>query len=407
MRKFYEELKKIEDFSSFDRSRLLEYIHRQKFEATALCALGPTFWVELDYVAGLARSVFSGITDEKKSFFIQSVMPLMQEKIAPIKKIEKALPESEFFYLKKDLKTFEDIFSHASNLMNKRLDYFMPYPLFLHAMNSMTVLYPLREKSCDAGTVARRNYDILLARYLAGDFSAQLVDIIDYLIWVQAVSSKALDNDRALFRNQIVKRLFNFIDTESDFSNGNEYSAKSFVFELHEVLTDISIKGRVKELYSKILDSEVSVGECLRTIVSIFLDPQSVAGQANALRDLMIAADLASSVVKHIKEGNNRGLYEDIALSKALKPYFMQVSRHMLGLSEDMEMYRLFEIMFYLEETAPSFIMHEDIVTLLENSTEKFENHKTAMSKTLDRTLDPEAAELFKAKMKQVYAGKL
>jgi hypothetical protein len=46
-------------------------------------------------------------------------------------------------------------------------------------------------------------------------------------------------------------------------------------------------------------------------------------------------------------------------------------------------------------------------VTLLENSTEKFENHKTAMSKTLDRTLDPEAAELFKAKMKQVYAGKL
>ncbi len=407
MRKFYEELKKIEDFSSFDRSRLLEYIHRQKFEASALFALGPTFWVELDYVAGLARSVFSGITDEKKSFFIQSVMPLMQEKIAPIKKIEKALPESEFFYLKKDLKTFEDIFSHASNLMNKRLDYFMPYPLFLHAMNSMTVLYPLREKSCDAGTVARRNYDILLARYLAGDFSAQLVDIIDYLIWVQAVSSKALDNDRALFRNQIVKRLFNFIDTESDFSNGNEYSAKSFVFELHEVLTDISIKGRVKELYSKILDSEVSVGECLRTIVSIFLDPQSVAGQANALRDLMIAADLASSVVKHIKEGNNRGLYEDIALSKALKPYFMQVSRHMLGLSEDMEMYRLFEIMFYLEETAPSFIMHEDIVTLLENSTEKFENHKTAMSKTLDRTLDPEAAELFKAKMKQVYAGKL
>ena len=282
----------------------------------------------------------------------------------------------------------------------------MPYPLFLHAVNSMTVLYPLREKSCEAGTVARKNYDILLARYLAGGFSTRLVDIIDYLIWVQAVSSKALDNDRLVFRNQIVKRLFDFIDTESDFSNGTEYSAKSFVFELHEVLTDISIKGRVKELYSKILDSEVSVGECLRTIVSIFLDPQLSTGQANTLRDLSIASDLASSVVKHIKEGNNKGLYEDISLSKALKPYFMQVSRHMLGMAEDMEMCRLFEIMFYLEETAPSFIMHEDIVALLENSVEKFENQKAAMTKTLEKPLDPEAAELFKAKMKQVYAGK-
>lgn len=406
MRKFYEDLKKIEDFTSFGRISLLDYIHRQKFEATAICALGPTFWVELDYVTGLAKSVFSGVTEEKKSLFLQSVMPLMQEKIAVIKKIGKTLPENEFFYLKKDLKTFEEIFSHASNLMNKKLDYFMPYPLFLHAVNSMTVLYPLREKSCDAGTVARKNYDILLARYLAGGFSAQLVDIIDYLIWVQAVSSKALDSDRLVFRNQIVKRLFDFIDTESDFSNGTEYSAKSFVFELHEVLTDISIKGRVKELYTKILDSEVSVGECLRTIVSIFLDPQLATGQTNTLRDLSIASDLASSVVKHIKEGNNRGLYEDIALSKALKPYFMQVSRHMLGLAEDMEMCRLFEIMFYLEETAPSFIMHEDIVSLLENSIEKFENQKGSISKALDKTLDPEAAELFKAKMKQVYAGK-
>ena len=406
MRKFYEDLKKIEDFTSFGRISLLDYIHRQKFEATAICALGPTFWVELDYVTGLAKSVFSGVTEEKKSLFLQSVMPLMQEKIAVIKKIGKTLPENEFFYLKKDLKTFEEIFSHASNLMNKKLDYFMPYPLFLHAVNSMTVLYPLREKSCDAGTVARKNYDILLARYLAGGFSAQLVDIIDYLIWVQAVSSKALDSDRLVFRNQIVKRLFDFIDTESDFSNGTEYSAKSFVFELHEVLTDISIKGRVKELYTKILDSEVSVGECLRTIVSIFLDPQLATGQTNTLRDLSIASDLASSVVKHIKEGNNRGLYEDIALSKALKPYFMQVSRHMLGLAEDMEMCRLFEIMFYLEETAPSFIMHDDIIALLENSIEKFENQKGAISKALDKTLDPEAAELFKAKMKQVYAGK-
>lgn len=387
--------------------RLLEYIHRQKFEATAICALGPTFWVELDYVIDLAKSAFTDTTEEKKEFFVKSILPLMQEKIAPIKKIEKTLPENEFFYLRKDLKTFEEIFSHASNIIGKRLDYFLPFSLFLHAVESMTVLYPLREKSCDAGTIARKNYDILLARYLAGDFSQQLVDIIDYFIWVQAVFSKALDQDKQSFRSQIVHRLSEFTGTRSDFTNETEYSAKNFVLELHEVLTDINIKGKIKELYNRILETEVSVGECLRTIVSIFLDPQSDSGQINTLRDLAIASDLASSVTNHIKEGNNKGLYEDIALSKALKSYFMQVSRHMLGITEDMEICRLFEIMFYLEETAPSFIMHDDIITLLENSIEKFENQKEAISKSLNKTLDPESAELFKAKAKQVYAGKI
>ena len=407
MKKYYEDLKKIEDFSSFDRMRLLDYIHRQKFEAPAICALGPTFWVELDCVIDLAKSAFTDTTEEKKAFFVKSILPLMQEKIATIQKIEKTLPENEFFYLRKDLKTFEEIFSHASNIIGKRLDYFLPFSLFLHAVESMTVLYPLREKSCDAGTIARKNYDILLARYLAGDFSQQLVDIIDYFIWVQAVSSKALDQDKQSFRSQIVHRLSEFTGTRSDFTNETEYSAKNFVLELHEVLTDINIKGKIKELYNRILETEVSVGECLRTIVSIFLDPQSDSGQTNTLRDLAIASDLASSVTNHIKEGNNKGLYEDIALSKALKSYFMQVSRHMLGITEDMEICRLFEIMFYLEETAPSFIMHDDIITLLENSIEKFENQKEAISKSLNKTLDPESAELFKAKAKQVYAGKL
>ena len=285
MKKYYEDLKKIEDFSSFDRMRLLDYIHRQKFEATAICALGPTFWVELDYVIDLAKSAFTDTTEEKKAFFVKSILPLMQEKIATIQKIEKTLPENEFFYLRKDLKTFEEIFSHASNIIGKRLDYFLPFSLFLHAVESMTVLYPLREKSCDAGTIARKNYDILLARYLAGDFSQQLVDIIDYFIWVQAVSSKALDQDKQSFRSQIVHRLSEFTGTRSDFTNETEYSAKNFVLELHEVLTDINIKGKIKELYNRILETEVSVGECLRTIVSIFLDPQSDSGQTNTLRD--------------------------------------------------------------------------------------------------------------------------
>ena len=81
------------------------------------------------------------------------------------------------------------------------------------------------------------------------------------------------------------------------------------------------------------------------------MDPD-ISGQANVVRDLTIASDLASSVIKHIKESNNSALYEDIALSKALKPYFMQVSRYMFDVQIDMEVCRIFEIMFYLEKNA-------------------------------------------------------
>lgn len=406
MRKYYENLKKIEDFTSFDRSQLLDYIHRQKFEATAICNIGADFWVELDYIIALMKYSLTDINDAKKEFFIKSVIPLMQKKITIVKNIWKTLPENEFFYLRKDLKTFEDIFSHASNILNKSLNYFLPFPLFLHAVDSMTVLYPLLEKSCDARTIARYNYDILLTRYLVGDFSAQLVEIIDYLIWVQAVFHSALDTDKAGFRDQIIKRLSAFIDTESDFKNGTEYSAKSFVLELHEVLTDINIKSKIQELLSSILETEISVVECMRKITSIFIDPD-ISGQANVVRDLTIASDLASSVIKHIKESNNSALYEDIALAKALKLYFMQVSRYMFDVQIDMEVCRIFEIMFYLEKTLPSFIMHDDIIPLLETSIEKFNSQKERLTENLNGTLDPEAAELFKAKMKQVYAGKI
>ncbi len=406
MKKYYEELKKIEDFASFDRTRLLDYIHRQKFEASAVCGVEAKFWIELDYVIGLAKSAFSDVTEEYRNFFVGSVLPLMQEKITTVKEIEKKLPDRDFFYLKKDLKTFSDIFSHSSNITAKKLYYFLPFPLFLHAVESMTVLYPLREKTCDAGMAVRKNYDILLARYLAGGFSAQLVEIIDYLIWVQSVSPKALDADRQNFRARIVGRLSDFINTKSDFGTGSEYSAKSFVLELHEVLTDINIKSKIQGLLDTIQTTAISVGECLRTIASIFIDTDTISGHANIYRDLYIASELASSVTKHIKEGSNSGIYEDIALSKALKPYFMQVSRYMLGTAEDMEICRLFEIMFYLEETAPSFIMHDDIIPLLENSAELLERQKEQIAKTLNKAFDPESADLFKAKAKQVYAGK-
>lgn len=406
MRKYYEELKKIEDFASFDRTQLLDYIHRQKFEVSVICGVDAKFWVELDYIIALMKYSLADINDTKKEFFIKSVIPFMQKKINYIKNCWKTLPENEFFYLRKDLKTFEDIFSHASNIANKNLNYFMPFPLFLNAIDSMTVLYPLLEKSCDPRMIVRYNYDILLTRYLVGDFSAQLVDIIDYLIWVQAVFHIAGSADQQEFRNQIIARLSAFINTESDFKNGTEYSAKSFVLELHEVLTDINIKSKIQELQNSILETDISVVECLRKITSIFMDPD-ISGQANVFRDLTIASELASSVIKHIKESNNSALYEDIALSKALKPYFMQVSRYMFDVQIDMEVCRIFEIMFYLEKTLPSFIMHDDIITLLEISVEKLNTQKKRLTENLNGTFDLEAAELFKAKMKQVYAGKI
>jgi len=406
LKEYYEGLKKIEDFISFDRTQLTDYIHRQKSEASALCNIGPDFWVELDYIIALLQYSLTDITEEKKEFFINSILPMMGGKIAVIHSLITKLSDNEFFYLKKDLRTFESIFSHASNIKNKRLNYFLPFPLFSNAVDSMTVLYPLLEKSCDTRTIARYNYDILLTRYLVCDFSEQLVEIIDYLIWVQTVFQVATDSDKMGFRDQIISRLSAFIDTGSDFKNGTEYSTKSFVLELHEVLTDINIKSKVQELLNSILETKISVGECLRKITSIFID-SDISGQANIIRDLTIASDLASSVIKHIKESNNSALYEDIALSKALKPYFMQVSRYMLDTQVDMEICRLFEIMFYLEKTLPSFIMHDDIIPLLENSIEKFNSQKEHLTENLNGTFEPEAVELFKAKMKQVYAGKI
>ena len=51
--------------------------------------------------------------------------------------------------------------------------------------------------------------------------------------------------------------------------------------------------------------------------------------------------------------------------------------------------------------------MHDDIIPLLENSIEKLNTQKKRLTENLNGTFDPEAAELFKAKMKQVYAGKI
>ena len=406
MRKYYEELKKIGDFHSFDRSKLLDYIHRQKFEATAISLVEPVFWVEIDYVIGLAQYALTDIDEGKKELFIKYVFPLMQEKIAPIKKIEKALPENEFFYLRKDLKTFEDIFSNASNLINKRCDYFLPFSLFLNAINSMTVLYPLYEKTCDAGMIARTNYNILQARLLSGRFSEQLVGIIDYLIWVQAVFSKAIDADRYEFRNQIIGRLSSFISAEDNYDKTGDLT-DNLVSEIHENLTYTHIKSKIQDLLANILSTKITTNECLKKIIAIFLDPQQDLGPAITFRDLSTASDLASSVIKHIKEGNNKGLYEDIALSKALKHIFMSVSRYMFDIQAGIEVCRLFEIMFYLEETAPSFIMHDDIIPLLENAIEKFENQKKSFPQDIIDNFDPQAAELFKANAMQLYAGKL
>ena len=254
--------------------------------------------------------------------------------------------------------------------------------------------------------IERKNYNILQARLLSGRFSEQLVDILDYLIWVQTVFPKALEPDKQKFRNQIIQRLSMFIKTDEG-SDKAEDLAENIVYELHENLTRTHIKSKIQDLLNDILTTETSVSKCLNTIISIFLEPHKDPGPAITLRDLVTAEDLASSVIKHIKEGNNKGLYEDINLSKALKNTFMSVSRYMFDVKTEIEICRLFEIMFYLEETSPSFIMHDDIISQLENSIEKFEQEKQNLPKEIIENFDPQAAELFKAKAMQVYAGKM
>lgn len=386
---------------------LLDYIHRQKFEAAAVCGIDPKFWVELDYIINLVQYYSSCNSDENRTVFIKSIIPLIRSKINDIDSVLKHLPEKEFFYLTKDLKLFRHIFSNAANIAGKKLDYFLPLELFAEALNSMTVLYPLSEKSCDMLTIARNNYPILLARYIANDFSSKIVEIIDYFIWFSAVSSIASDDDRRLFRENIVQKLSDFTETGQNSRENEECTAKPLVLELHEVLTEINIKNSIRELLDKILTVKISIGDCLKAISSIFIDIEKNPGQNNLLRDLSIASELAASVVKNMKEGNNRALYEDIHLSKALKPYFMQVSRYMFNTANDLEICRLFEIMSYIEETFPAFIMHNDIIPLLEKSMESFEAQKSDILNTENIQFDMESAELFRAKAKQIYAGKL
>ncbi|MBP5406554.1 hypothetical protein J6Z19_05320 [bacterium] len=407
MRKFYEDLKKIEDFSNFNRSELLDYIHRQKFEAAAICGIDAKFWVELDYLIQLTLLCASNDSNEKRNFFINYVIPVITSKISEIDAILKHLPEKEFFYLKKDLRLFKHIFSHSSNLRGKKLDYFIPFPLFSSAIKTMTVLYPLCDKTCDIGTLARKNYTILLTRYVANDFSSKIVEIIDFFIWVLAVSRIAPENDIKHFREEIVRKLSDFTESESVFNSSEDYSAKTFVLELHEVLTEINIKNSIRELLDKILTVQISIGECLKTISSIFLDIEKIPGQSYVLRDLTVVTDLASSVVANMKNGSNRALYEDIYLAKALKPYFMQVSRYMLDAANDIEICRFFEIMYYVEETFPSFVMHNSIIPLLEKSIAIFEHQKSILPNAEDIGFAKESAELFKAKAKQIYAGKI
>ena len=402
MRKFYEELKNIEDFDSFDRSQLLDYIHRQKFESSAVTGVDAKFWIELDYLIYLTMQCTSNDSNEKRNFFINSVIPFIRSKISEIDRVLKQLPEKEFYYLKKDLRLFKHIFSHTSNLVGKKLNYFLPSAIFSSALETMTVLYPLCEKSCDLGLVVRSNYTILLTRYVANDFSSKIVEIIDYFIWFLAVSPIASAEDVRHFRDQIVMKLSDFIEADSDFTNDDECSSKTFVLELHEVLTEINIKNSIRSLLDKILTEKTSIGECLKTISSIFLDVEKIPGQTYILRDLRIAAGLSESVIGNMKSGNNRALLEDIYLAKTLKPYFMQVSRYMLDPAGDIEMCRLFEIMSYLEETFPSFVMHNDIIPLLEKSLACFES---IVSRNPDIDTK-ESAELFIAKAKQIYAGK-
>ena len=270
----------------------------------------------------------------------------------------------------------------------------------------MTVLSPLCEISCDCGSLARGNYPVLLSRYVASDFSKQLVDIIDYFIWFKAVFAVASEQDRKYFREQIVRKIESFTENDADFGIKSDYTAKTFVLELHEVLSEINIKSTMKLLLDKIMTSEISVSDCLDTIAAIFLDSDKISAQTNIYRDLTVISDLAQSLVKNIKNVGNTGLMEDLALAKTLKPYFMSVSRYMMSMENEIEICRLFEIVFYLEASLPSFIMHEDIVTVLEKSIAKFEAQKLLLSQTSNINFDGESVELFKEKARQLYASK-
>lgn len=408
MKKYYEQLRKIQDFNSLNRLELTDYIHLQKAEVCNLLSITPEFWVAIDYVIHLTRAVLKKPKIEAEKDFKATIKPLFDSYNSKIEKILRKIPEKEFTFLKKDLKSFHHIICHSINLIDKGLSHFIPSYLFIDSIEKMTVLYPMHENCCDHGTLARNNYPALLSRYISESFTPEIKRIINFLIWLQHALPYAIAEDKVYLRSRMISMLEEFVANEHQFKNAGDYSTKELVIELREVITVQYIREKMISLLEKLKTPGVSmlISECIEHIASIFIDTKLLQPEKNSARDMAIATELCENILKGLKTGSDRKpYYENLVLARSLKPYFLKVARYMVDTRTDFELCKLVEICDFLFTIYPSTTVPDELLEILENCYKSLETERELFCSTNSITIDEEGMNLFKSKMKQIYAG--
>ncbi len=405
MKNFYRQLKIIQDRNNFDHSSLTDYIHRQKNEVSAHLSITPDFWVAMDYAIHLTSAILKKPKAEAEKDIAEVIKPLFEHYNRKIELVYRKIPEKEYFFLKKDMKSFHHIICHSINLIDKGLSHFLPSYLFIESIQNMVVLFPLHEKTCDTCSLAIGNYSFLLSRYISQAFSKDIREIMDLIIWMKFVIPHATQEDRTYLKNKMVSKIETFVKESHEFKEDPNYSTRELIIELREVITLSYLKEKMTNLLDRIKTpgAKVTLAECIEHISSIFLDTKNLVPLKHTVRDLMITTNLISNILSSIKEKNEKELYSQLYTAKTLLPFFKEVTRYMLEPKTELEFLKFIEIVEFLEESHPSKIFSNEITAILGDVLKSLETEKELIASSDGVTYDVDAMNLFIAKMKQIY----
>ena len=406
MKKYYDQLHKIQEWNNFSRINLIDYIHHQKTEAAIQINITPDLWVALDYIIHLTEAVLKKPKIEAEKDFKTIIKPIFDKYNSRIDRILRKIPDEEYTFLKRDLKKFHHLISHSINLIDKGLPHFIPSYLFIETIENMSVLYPLHENTCDWGTLARGNYPVLISRHISKGFTDELADIINFMIWLKFILPHAIPEDRAYLRKKMLTMLQNFSSNKHKFKTDVDYSTKSLVIELREVITRSFIQEQILDLIEKIRDPQtrITIQDCLDHIASIFIDIDKVNPTKTTVRDLTVVIELAGKIINAVKQDEKPELMNYLLTFKALRPFLLTVSRYMLDPKIDLELCRLIETVDYMYESHPCYASNDELGVILDESMKVLETEREVLCATNSITPNREANELFVAKMIHIYA---
>jgi len=405
LKNYYSQLKQVQDLHNFDNLTLKDYIHKQKNEVSAILSIAPDFWVAVDYAIHLTSAILKKPKAEAEKDIASTIKPLFERYNRKIEMVYRKIPEKEYFFLKKDMKTFHHIICHSINLIDKGLAHFIPSYLFIESFDNMKILAPLHENTIDPGTLARNDYPLLLSRYISVAFSSNIKEILDFIVWMKFVLPYAIPEDRVYLKNKMISLIENFVKEKHEFRKDPQYSTRELIIELREVITLSYIREKTGDLLNKIKapGSKIPLSECIDHIASIFVDKTHLVPLKYTARDLAIASNLIENIIVCLKEKNRKELYKYLYTAKTLIPYFKEVTRYMLDPKTELEFCKLIEIVEFLDESYPSMTFSPEIVEVLEKTGKSLETEKELICSSDGIFPDTESINLFKAKMKQIY----